>query len=314
MVTDYNLPKKPSEFKLNDVCTFLEKKALRAFLSRYKNSPGTYKLRVLEMKTFVSWCKANHLPFLTAERSDLEMYLDYLVEIKGNSPKTANSRRSTLSTFYKVCQADGLITRDPTYMLTKHRVWDEPDIIWLDVSQVTQLAHEAYKLSPTHEALVRLMYDLGLRVSEACNVKIEDFQSTYQGHRVLRVIGKGKKPDIMPIPIPLLRVLERCAEGRTRGYLLLRRNGRPHSRNSASAWVKIIAKKAGIEGVHPHAFRHASITAALDANLPLRDVQAFARHSDVRTTLKIYDRNKNNLDRHVSYTVSSLISGSFYHN
>lgn len=60
-----------------------------------------------------------------------------------------------------------------------------------------------------------------------------------------------------------------------------------------------IAKTASIPGhiISPHSLRHAAITNALDAGVPLRDAQILARHSDPRTT-EHYDRARGNLDRH----------------
>ncbi len=49
--------------------------------------------------------------------------------------------------------------------------------------------------------------------------------------------------------------------------------------------------------VGPHTLRHAFITAALDAGVPLRDVQEAASHADPRMTMR-YDRARASLDRH----------------
>lgn len=59
----------------------------------------------------------------------------------------------------------------------------------------------------------------------------------------------------------------------------------------------------------PQQLPDASLTAALDAGVPLRDVQILARHADVRTTLR-YDRSRHNLDRHAAYVVSAYITGA----
>jgi integrase len=60
--------------------------------------------------------------------------------------------------------------------------------------------------------------------------------------------------------------------------------------------------------IGPHTLRHAFI-AALDAGVPLRDVQEVASHADPRTTMR-YDRARVSLDRHATYIVSSFIAGA----
>lgn len=64
--------------------------------------------------------------------------------------------------------------------------------------------------------------------------------------------------------------------------------------------VRSIGKRAGLGAVHPHMLRAAFIMAALDADVPLRDVQIAARHADPRTTT-IDDRRRQNFDRHAAY-------------
>jgi integrase/recombinase XerD len=50
--------------------------------------------------------------------------------------------------------------------------------------------------------------------------------------------------------------------------------------------VRRVAARAGItKTVGPHTLRHAFVTAALDAGVPLRDVQEAASHADPRTTI-----------------------------
>jgi site-specific recombinase XerD len=58
-----------------------------------------------------------------------------------------------------------------------------------------------------------------------------------------------------------------------------------------------------------HTIRRAFITAALDAGVPLRDVQEAAGHSDPRTTMR-YDRARVSLDRHATYIVATFLAGA----
>jgi hypothetical protein len=51
------------------------------------------------------------------------------------------------------------------------------------------------------------------------------------------------------------------------------------------------------------------ITAALDAGVPLRDVQEAASHADPRTTVR-YDRARGSLDRHATYIVAAYVAGA----
>uniref|UniRef100_UPI0037C7B54E tyrosine-type recombinase/integrase n=1 Tax=Nocardioides ochotonae TaxID=2685869 RepID=UPI0037C7B54E len=70
-----------------------------------------------------------------------------------------------------------------------------------------------------------------------------------------------------------------------------------------------VAKVAGIpRHISPHSLRHAAITNALDAGVPLRDAQILARHADPRTT-EHYDRARGNLDRHGVHFLTAYVAG-----
>ena len=72
------------------------------------------------------------------------------------------------------------------------------------------------------------------------------------------------------------------------------------------AWI---AKTASIpRRISPHSLRHAAITNALDAGVPLRDDQILARHADPRTT-EHDDRARGNLDRHSVRFLTAHVSG-----
>jgi integrase len=106
------------------------------------------------------------------------------------------------------------------------------------------------------------------------------------------------------------RVLEACRGERTEGPLVLRPlTGNPIDRRDAYRMVTKIAKVAGIpRHISPHSLRHAAITNALDAGVPLRDAQILARHADPRTTER-YDRARGNLDRHAVHFLTDYVAG-----
>jgi len=147
----------------------------------------------------------------------------------------------------------------------------------------------------------------GLRVSEACATNVEDL-GLERGHRTLGILGKGNKPATIPLVPRTARTIdlavgEHC-EGRSCGAATgsgstgaLPTGG---SVRSASAPVWALCTRTLL--------RAAFIMAALDAGVPLRDVQIAARHADPRTTT-IYDRRRQNFDRHAAYVVVAFVAG-----
>ena len=82
----------------------------------------------------------------------------------------------------------------------------------------------------------------------------------------------------------------------------VRADGERHERRTAHRWVAVIAKRAGLGSVYPHMLSSEFIMAALDAGVPLRDVQIAARHADPRSTTS-YARRRAHIDRHATYVV-----------
>ena len=92
--------------------------------------------------------------------------------------------------------------------------------------------------------------------------------------------------------------------------MFLAADGRRLDRHGAARIVHRVTRRAGIaKNVSPHTLRHAFITAALDAGVPLRDVQEAASHADPRTTMR-YDRARGSLDRHATYIVAAYLAGA----
>ena len=73
--------------------------------------------------------------------------------------------------------------------------------------------------------------------------------------------------------------------------------------------VTRIAKAAGIpRHISPHTLRHAAITNALDAGVPLCDAQILASHADLRTA-EHYDRARGDLDHHGVHFLTAHVAG-----
>ncbi len=124
----------------------------------------------------------------------------------------------------------------------------------------------------------------GLRVAEALGADI-DALGLERGHRTLTVTRKGGKVVTMPLAPRVARALDLAIAERLEGPIFLDSDGERVDWHAAGRIVRRVARQAGItKRVGPHTLRHAFITAAVDAGVPLRDVQEAASHADPRTT------------------------------
>jgi integrase/recombinase XerD len=162
---------------------------------------------------------------------------------------------------------------------------------------------------PPEHALVSLLALNGLRVSEATGTDIEHL-GLERGHRTLTITRKGGKVVTIPLVPRTARAIDLAIGERADGPVFLAADGRRLDRHGAGRIVCKTARRAGItKAVTPHTLRHAFITAALDAGVPLRDVQEAASHADPRTTMR-YDRARGSLDRHATYIVAAYVAGA----
>ena len=121
---------------------------------------------------------------------------------------------------------------------------------------------------------------------------------------------KGGKVVTIPLAPRTARAIDLAVGERTEGPIFTGPDGRRLDRHGAARIVRRAGRRAGITNpVGPHALRHAFTTAALDAGVPLRDVQEAASHADPRTTMR-YDRARASLDRHATYIVAAYVAGA----
>ena len=283
--------------------------ARRMFLSHY--SRETLKLYEADLRLFFTWCAKIGLDPLEVRRSTLEEFVRYMEIDRGNSGRSIARRFQTIRSFYRIAVADELINRDPTLMVRLPK-WsiDRSKIAWLDDREMGRLLRQAEETSPHYHAIVALMAMLGLRVTEACSINIEDFTEDRSGYTLVTVTRKGGQQDTMPVPVPLYRVLERARGDRTSGPLVLTRKGNRQTRSGAYFWVKELCRKAGLpENVHPHSLRHSYATALVKSGMLIHETQRSMGHADARTTMHYY-REPLHHDRHGAHVAARVFASA----
>lgn len=122
---------------------------------------------------------------------------------------------------------------------------------------------------------------LALRRFEIAKAEWGRFDSGLEWYRVT---GKRSKTATLPIH-PVLRSELELHLGD--GWLFPGRYPGTHIVPvTIGDWIEEVAHVAGIRHLVPHRLRHTSLSWAVDAGTPLRDVQSFARHSDPGQTAK----------------------------
>ncbi|MCU0299916.1 MAG: site-specific integrase [Candidatus Nanopelagicales bacterium] len=280
-----------------------------SFLARY--SGRTHAMYTSQLKRWFAWCGGNGLdPLIGIKRAHVELYIRHLGEC-GLMDSSIVTMMHGVRGYFRFAHIDGLISADPAVYARLPKVQqDESRTQGLDRLELIRFLQVAQTITVHHGALAFLLGINALRASEAAGVRIEDYADTMRGYRVLHLVGKGNKPATMPVTVPVLRVLEACRGQRTSGPLVLRPvSGNPIDRRDVYRMVARIAKAAQIpRHISPHSLRHAAITNALDAGVPLRDAQILARHADPRTT-EHYDRARGNLDRHGVHFLTAYVAG-----
>ena len=152
-------------------------------------------------------------------------------------------------------------------------------------------------------AIIELMYSSGLRVSEAVNVNMDDFE---EDMTFLRILGKGAKTRIVPLGKFALNainnwIIERDKILTKSDALFLNSKGARLTIRSVQLRLKKMATKQGLPPIHPHMLRHSFATHMLESSGDLRTIQELLGHSSLSTTqiytkldyqhlVKIYDQ------------------------
>jgi site-specific recombinase XerD len=276
-------------------------------------SLDTVKSYLSQIRMYLSWCRNNLVPPLEADKDDIKLYRQYLIDEK-YTVKTIANKLSIVSTLYKAAIARGLISTNPAAGIKAptQRVDPASNISFLELDELELLLGEIesqlekaktnkQKLPILRDrVLVGIMSLEGCRTVELHNLKLE--QILHQGQRTgLKVFAK-RASRIVPLTDSLTQQLEE--------YLVMRRTvlrrkikpedyvfvsvsnnskGRQLSRRGIRAIVDryLIATKLKYkEGrtLSAHSLRHTAGTQALRAGADLRQVQDLLGHADPRTT------------------------------
>jgi len=128
------------------------------------------------------------------------------------------------------------------------------------------------------------MYACGLRISEATTLEVSAID---RANQVLRIVGKGNKERLVPLPQPVLDDLSGLwrTHRNPRWLFPNRRGDAPVNKRVLSDTFAAAAVAAGIQrGVTPHCLRHSYATRLIENGVDIRIVQILLGHASIAST------------------------------
>ncbi len=153
----------------------------------------------------------------------------------------------------------------------------------LSTDEARRFIEFAYRAGGSRGLMLKTLLETGSRVSEFCNLKIEDFHPEEKTIQIVH--GKGDKSRAVPLTMALAQELRTHIGDRRSGPLFKNRSRAAFGARRVQQIVQEIATSAGIDRpVHPHLLRHSVAQGLLDAGMPLEHLQQFLGHSQITTT------------------------------
>jgi site-specific recombinase XerD len=256
-----------------------------------------------DVAEFVEWAARGRLTPQGLDHRTLRRYLGYL-DTRGFARTTIARKAAAVRAYLRYLHRRGVIDADPGRSLRTPKgaarlprvVRSEEAGALLDRA-AHSLEHGAgdeidlleHAIALRDQAVLEVLYGAGLRVAEACGIRLDDCDL---GRGLLTVLGKRAKIRRVPVGEPAVDALAAWLS-----------DGRPHLATDASPPGAVFLNRRGHEltprdarrildrhplddgrTLHPHALRHAYATHLLEGGADLRAVQELLGHADLSTT------------------------------
>lgn len=250
----------------------------------------------------------DELEIIEVNNIDHNVIIDYIDEISDDSASTTVVHAlSVIKNFHQFISMHYPQIKNPTIKIKVKKTSQVLPTLIND--EDLELIFNSFEDSPKevyYNAIFELLYSCGLRVSELCNLKLNDISFE---NKIIKVKGKGSKERIVPVSDIALEKLQNYLNYRRSynihnlNYILINSLGNKLTRQYVWTKLKEILLVNNITSDYsPHSFRHTYATHLLDGGADLRYVQELLGHADIATT-QIYvhlqnKRIKNDYDKY----------------
>lgn len=267
-------------------------------------SPATIDLTLSVLHQFVCFLKVNGMPTdireiqpdhfrafgLNLQKRQRFASHPYTRPQDGRlSDHTVNGYFRALRAFWSWLVAEGFIQENP-FATVKVPKAPSKIVPSLSSGQLVSLINAIDLSHPQgcrDHAIVLLLVDTGMRVSELCGIRLDDIDL---GKRLIKICGKGNRERLVPFGIrahkALLKYLHfHRPEPDTPSikHLFLTYSGQPMKKRRVEAIIKRCGAKAGINGVRcsPHTLRHTAAVTWIRNGGDVFSLQRILGHSSL---------------------------------
>jgi integrase/recombinase XerC len=274
-----------------------EIKEFLSYLESVKQySPHTLKGYERDLKKLSDYLSAQDIKnWKIVKEHDLRTFINS-ERRRGLSPRSIQRLLSSCRTFFEHLLIEGLIQLSPAQNVSSPKLAQLlPKAMDADLVQRLLDFKPKGMIEIRDKALAELLYSSGLRLSEVCQLEVQDLDLK---ERTCRVLGKGNKTRIVPVGKKAIQAIRdwmiyrselKASKETSTDAIFLNNKGNRISARSIQLRLEKLCLQRGIPGINPHMLRHSFASHVLESSGDLRAVQEMLGHSDISTT-QIYTK------------------------
>jgi integrase/recombinase XerD len=270
------------------------------YLREDGKSENTIKGYVQSVTGFLTWFdQSKGTEFKKLHRENVYEYISFLKTVKNSKPKTINTKVNALVKFNEFLVEtkvqDAMILTKKDYVKVQQQYASLAKVDFKDVEKFRQMILDSG--NKRNYAIVSLLAYGGLRISEALNLKMKDFNVI--SREITVQDGKGSKTRTVFMNDKVKTALQSWLKEREKQaieneYVFVSNRNKRLDRTTVNKLFKEYEEKLGKE-ISPHDLRHFFCSHAISKGMSVHEVANQAGHSNIHTTLLYTNPSKDEL-------------------